>query len=241
MTSVITTSELLGKTVNVYGSIDEPLFLASDVAEWIDHTSVTMMLKSVDEEEKLTSIIFRAGQNREVNMLTENGLYEVLMLSRKPIAKQFKAGVKSILKSVRKNGGYIANQESLTPEQIVANALIVATNIIDNMKTELKAKDEQLQLQQPKVEYHDEVLSSKGCYNTTQIAKELGTNAQALNKMLNARKIIYKTRDQWVLYSKYENKGYTNTYTVTFGSNKSKQITQWTEEGRKFLHDLFKK
>ena len=63
-------------------------------------------------------------------MLTEDGLYEVLMQSRKPIAKEFKREVKKILKSVRKNGGYLAGQENDTPEMIVAKALVVAQNII---------------------------------------------------------------------------------------------------------------
>lgn len=102
--SVISKSTFLGKEVDVYGTPEEPLFLATDVAEWIEHSNVTEMLRSVDEDEKLTSVIFRAGQRRNCNLLTENGLYEVLMLSTKPIAKQFKKGVKDILKSIRKIG-----------------------------------------------------------------------------------------------------------------------------------------
>ena len=54
-----------------------------------------------------TGTIFRSGQNRQATFLTENGLYEVLMQSRKPIAKQFKKGVKDILRSVRKHGAYM--------------------------------------------------------------------------------------------------------------------------------------
>lgn len=59
----------------------------------------SFQMRSIDDDEKLTSTILRAGQRRECNFLTEDGLYEVLFQSRKPIAKQFKKGVKEILKS----------------------------------------------------------------------------------------------------------------------------------------------
>lgn len=71
------------------------------------------MLKGVDKEKKLTSTILRAGQNRQMNMLTEDGLYEVLMQSRKLIAKEFKKEVKNILKTIRKTGGYVNNAEKM--------------------------------------------------------------------------------------------------------------------------------
>lgn len=85
----------------VYGTPQEPLFNATDVAKWINHSDVSKMIQKVDDDEKLLRTLFGAGQNREVWFLTENGLYEVLMQSRKPIAKQFKKGVKTILKEVR--------------------------------------------------------------------------------------------------------------------------------------------
>ena len=100
------------KRIRVFGTPEDPLFLARDVAEWIEHSNVTEMLKCVDSDEKLTSAILRAGQMRQVNMLTEDGLYEVLMQSRKPKAKEFKKEVKKILKSIRKTGGYVVGQEN---------------------------------------------------------------------------------------------------------------------------------
>lgn len=76
------------------GDFENPLFLAKEVAEWIEHSNPTEMVRTIDDDEKLNSIILSAGQNREVTFLTEDGLYEVLMQSRKPIAKQFKKKVK---------------------------------------------------------------------------------------------------------------------------------------------------
>lgn len=102
---VLDKREILDQEVTTYGDLENPLFLAKDVAEWIgyDTSSVNKMISSVDEDEKLNGIIFRAGQNREMTFLTEDGLYEVLMLSRKPIAKQFKKKVKKLLKDLRLN------------------------------------------------------------------------------------------------------------------------------------------
>lgn len=90
--TIINEQEVLGKHFAVYGTVDEPLFVAKDVAEWIEYdvSSVNKMLDKIDEDEKLVGTLFRSGQNREVWFLTENGLYEVLMQSRKPLAKEFK-------------------------------------------------------------------------------------------------------------------------------------------------------
>ena len=97
--TIINEQEVLGKHFTVYGTADEPLFLAKDVAEWIEHSKPSIMIDTVDEDEKLRETIFTSGQNREVWFLTENGLYEVLMQSRKPLAKEFKKKVKEIKKS----------------------------------------------------------------------------------------------------------------------------------------------
>ena len=96
--------EVLGRDFKMYGDKDNPLFLAKDVASWIEHSKVSMMLQSIDEDEKVkvNNVYFenRTGGNGTW-FLTEDGLYEVLMQSRKPIAKQFKKEVKKILKELR--------------------------------------------------------------------------------------------------------------------------------------------
>lgn len=98
---VIDKREILGQEITTYGDLENPLFLAKDVANWIEHTNITHMINMVDADEKLTYTICNSGQNREMWFLTEDGLYEVLMQSRKPIAKQFKKKVKKLLKDLR--------------------------------------------------------------------------------------------------------------------------------------------
>ena len=96
--TVIQQQEILGKPLTVYGDFENPLFLAKEVAEWIEYdvSSVNKMLNNVDEDEKVRNIIPTLGGNQETWFLTEDGLYEVLMQSRKPIAKQFKKEVKDV-------------------------------------------------------------------------------------------------------------------------------------------------
>ena len=134
---IIDSREVLGKEFKMYGDFDNPLFLAKDVAEWIDYdlSSVNKMLKTVDEEEKLNGTILLSGQNREMWFLTEDGLYEVLMQSRKPIAKQFKKEVKVILKSVRKHGAYMTDE--------TLEKAITSPDFLIRLATELKNEQEQ--------------------------------------------------------------------------------------------------
>lgn len=83
---LISKSNLLGREINVYGSVDEPLFMAKDVAEWIEHSDVSTMMRNVDEDEKVSvTNPNNVWGGQSAWFLTENGLYEVLMQSRKPI------------------------------------------------------------------------------------------------------------------------------------------------------------
>lgn len=95
---------VLNTTFNMYGTVDNPLFLAVDVAEMIEYSpdKTHQMLELVDDDEKLTDTIYRSGQKREMWFLTENGLYELLMQSRKPLAKRFKLEIKKLLHQMRK-------------------------------------------------------------------------------------------------------------------------------------------
>lgn len=89
MLEIIKSATILGKELKIYGDLENPLFLAKDIAEWIGHSDVSKMCINLDDDiEKLIRTIFVAGQNREVIFLTEDGVYEVLFISRKPIAKE---------------------------------------------------------------------------------------------------------------------------------------------------------
>lgn len=134
---MIYNQKVLGKDFHIYGTAEEPLFLARDVAELIDYSktskgnfNVSAMLRNIDEDEKGINIVNTPGGNQEMLFLTEAGLYEVLFQSRKPIAKQFKKQVKAILKEIRLNGGYI--NDNATPQQL--EELQQKINMLTNYK-----------------------------------------------------------------------------------------------------------
>lgn len=116
---VVTTQRFGSKHFDVYGDIQNPLFVAVEVAEMIEIQNTTDLLKRVDDDEKLTYVISRAGQKREMNMLTEFGVYEVLSQSRKPLAKEFKKVVKHILKEIRLNGYYMDGELVEEPQTTI--------------------------------------------------------------------------------------------------------------------------
>ncbi|MGO0882420.1 phage antirepressor [Clostridioides difficile] len=173
--------ELLGKEFRIYGTLENPLFLARDVAEWIDYSktsegyyNTSKMLMSIDEEEKVTITNSNSGGNKL--FLTEDGLYEVLMQSRKLIAKQFKKEVKKIIKEIRKTGGYIHTTEDMSDDEIMARALQVAQKTIEKKSIEIEQKDKVIQLQQPKVLFADAVLGSENSILVGELAKILKQN-----------------------------------------------------------------
>lgn len=121
---------ILGNKFTIYGTPKEPLFLGADIAKMIDYSSdkVGQMLELVDDNEKLTDTVYREGQNREMWFVTENGLYELLMQSRKPLAKRFKAEVKKMLHEYRmgrlRYHGVIRNDKILN----ISDARIIFKN-----------------------------------------------------------------------------------------------------------------
>lgn len=109
---VINEQEVLGKNFRIYGDFENPLFLAKDVAEWIEHSNQSKMVSDadLDDTEKMTGRLGTLTNSYSALFLTEDGLYEVLMQSRKPIAKQFKKKVKEILKGLRTGKCYVVPQ-----------------------------------------------------------------------------------------------------------------------------------
>lgn len=240
--TIINEQEVLGKHFMVYGTADEPLFVAKDVAEWIEHSNPTEMLKSVDEDEKLTSTILRAGQIREVNFLTENGLYEVLMQSRKPLAKEFKKKVKEILKTIRKHGMYAIDNLLDNPDMAIAafQRLKEERQLRLQAQEEVAQKNQIIQELQPKASYYDLVLQNKSLVAISVIAKDYGMSARKLNDLLHELKVQFKQGNTWLLYQKHASKGYTQSKTHTIDAERSKMHTYWTQKGRLFIYDLLK-
>lgn len=130
-------------------------------------------------------------------------------------------------------------------DAIIANAISILQKRLEESKARQKALEEKVAEDKPKVEYHDQVLTSVSTLTTTQIAKELGMSAIALNRKLHELKVQYKQNGSWVPYAKYQGKGYTESETIKIegkdGTVATKMVFKWTEAGRKFIHELLNK
>ena len=166
-----------GKEVRTIQKDGEPWWVLKDVCEVLGLSSPHKVFERLDDDEKGRNQIPTLGGEQEMTVVNESGLYNVILRSDKPEAKPFRKWVTSeVLPSIRKNGGYIANQENLTPEQIVANALIVAQNIISQ-------KDKQIEQMKPKAEFFDAVADSRTAISMNEVSKVLGIKGYGRNNL----------------------------------------------------------
>lgn len=251
---IISKSTFLDKEIDVWGSVENPLFRANDVQSWLGLKNVSRAVANVDEEERLNLKLSRGGS---MWFLTEEGVYELLMQSRKPIAKQFKKGVKAILHEIRTKGGYIASSVNDTPEAIMARALKIADETLKRNELrvrELEAQTEQqaqtigiqqkeLTVAAPKVKYYDDTLASTDCLTTTQVADDLGISARALNQQLSNAGIQYFQSGSWHLKGKYREWQLASTRTYNYikgdGSTGTKVNLVWNQRGKRFILALY--
>ena len=259
---IINKSTFLDKEIDVWGSAEQPLFRAKDVSDWLNLKNTPEIIKRIDTEERHK---FNLGRNGgDTWFLTEDGLYELLMQSRKPIAKQFKKGVKKILHEIRTKGGYIASTDADTPEDIMARAVLVAQQTLARREQRIKEleeqgrrqelvieqKDEQIDLQckqikeaAPKADYYDKTLASTSCMTTTQVADDLHTTAHALNRKLQEIGIIYSQSGQWHLKMPYKGWNLASTRTFNYQSSNGEVVTKvtlvWNQRGKRFILALY--
>lgn len=150
-------------------------------------------------------------------------------------AKRFKRWITSeVLPSIRHNGGYIANQENMTPEQIVANALIVAQNIIQQ-------KDKQIADMKPKAEFFDAVADSKTAISMNEVAKVLaikGFGRNNLFEFLRNEKILDRYN---VPYQRYVDAGWFRVIEQKYMKNGEQQVTTKTLVYQKGVDGIRKK
>lgn len=117
-----------------------------------------------------------AMQTVEMSFIPESDLYRLVFSSKLPTAEKFTDWVtEEVLPSIRRNGGYIVGQESMTPEELMAAALIMAQKTIENQKTRLSALTVQNQIMQPKAEYFDELVDRNLLTNFRDTSKQLHT------------------------------------------------------------------
>lgn len=234
---------------------NEPWFVGKDVATALGYSDPSSIVsKNIDNEDKTTLLLEQGGSNykSKTTVINESGLYSLILSSKLESAKKFKHWVTSeVLPSIRRTGGYIQGQETLSEEELMARALEVARKTLERREQRLKDLEQTVSVQnqriaelQPKADYTDKILQSKSLMTITQIAKDYGMSGKRMNEILNQFRVQYKQNGQWLLYSKYQSKGYTSSETISFRTDDGRTITKldtkWTQKGRLFLYDLLK-
>lgn len=225
--------------------IDEkPYFVASDVAKALGYARPNDAINQHCRATVKHRIIDSLGREQETNIIPEGDVYRLIVKSKLPTAEKFESWVfDEVLPQIRQTGGYIPIN-GLSDKEIMAKALMIAEQTIAKKDTLLSIKEQQIAELKPKADYTDRILQSNSLVNANQIAKDYGMSAKTFNKKLYELGVQYNQGGQWLLYSKYQNKGYTSSDTFEFkhkdGTSDVKMRTKWTQKGRLFIYDLFK-
>jgi len=241
-----------GQEVRTVTVDNEPWFVANDVANVLGYANQRDALsKHVDDEDKITLTSQNATleniPNRGLSAINESGLYSLILSSKLPQAKDFKRWVTSeVLPTIRKHGMYAVDDLLDNPDMAIAafQRLKEERQLRLQAQEEVAQKNQIIQELQPKATYYDLILQTKDMLTTTQIAQDYGMSANKFNQILKQVGIQRKVNGQWILYTKYQGKGYiaSRTFDYVGKDNKvhSKITTVWTQLGRRFLYEKLK-
>lgn len=195
----------------------EPWFVGKDVATALGYTNPRDALsKRVDAEDKGVANCDTLGGEQQVAVINESGLYSLILSSKLPKAKEFKHWITAeVLPNIRKNGGYMAGQKEMTPEEVVANALVLANNILADRERRIKELDEKNKVlaeeneaAKPKVEYFNALVDKAMLTSFTNTAKELHVKPTVFISYLLDNKYIFRNQSGKLLpYEKGKNDG----------------------------------
>ena len=162
------------RTVEVNGT---PYFVGKDVAEILGYADPQKAMKMhIDDEDKLTRQIVVSGQNRNVTIINESGLYSLILCSKLPKAKQFKHWVTSeILPTIRKHGAYMT-ENTLEKALTSPDFLIQLATQLKEEQAQRKALEVQIEADKPKTIFADAVSVSKTSILVGELAKLLKQN-----------------------------------------------------------------
>ena len=210
---------------------EEPYFAGKDVAEILGYKDTSdAMKKHVDNEDKLTRRFADSGQNREMYVINESGLYSLILSSKLPSAKRFKKWVTSeVLPTIHTHGLYATDKVI----DSILNNPDFGIELLTRLKEERAARVE--------AERKNAILMHVNkTYTVTEIAKELGLkSATQLNRILAEKKIQYQVNGTWVMYSEYSDHGYEEIKQEVLDSGRVIYHRRITQMGREFILSLF--
>lgn len=240
---VIRDVEILGKKIKMYGSIEYPWFMASDVADWIDHSNTRSMVNPVDNDEKEVKNVYTLGGIQEKWFLTEDGLYEVCMQSRKPIAKEMKKEIKRYLKQIRLTGGFVeTGRESefidkYFPSFNEDTKLSMVKDLLDQNQ---KYKDQIDQLE-PQAQAYVDLMTAQGYLQFIDVAAMVEIGRNKLFEFLRRCKVLTKQSNYNVPYGKYTTNGMFKVITSKSENGHISSVTMVSPKGLNYIYTLMQK
>lgn len=214
------------KPVRIMNINGEPWFVLKDVCDVLGLSTPARVAERLDSDEvSQAHLIDSMGRSQEMTIISESGLYNVILRSDKPEAKPFRKWVTAVvLPSIRKNGGYIAGQEELSSQELMAKALLVAQKTLTDRDARIKELTAQNQIMQPKAEYFDELVARNLLTNFRETAKELGIKEKDFIGWLLDHRYVYRDQKNKLmpyaaknngLFAVKEGKGRHNDWTGT--------------------------
>ena len=187
----------------------EPWFVGKDVADVLGYQNGSRDInRHVDEEDKATVAFHDGSQNRNMVVINESGLYALVLGSKLPSAKRFKRWVTSeVIPSIRKNGGYINGQENMTPEELMASALLMAQKTLAERDARISALTVENQIMAPKAEYFDCLVDRNLLTGFRETAKALEVPPKKFVSFLLDKKYIYRDKKGKLLPYEHKNDG----------------------------------
>lgn len=233
-----------GQEVRTVTIDSEPYFVGKDVADILGYSNGSRDVnRHVEEEDRLKYRFGSSGQDREMTVINESGLYSLILSSKLPQAKEFKRWVTTeVLPTIRKHGMYAIDHLLDNPDIAIAafEKLKEERQLRLQAQEEVAQKNQIIQELQPKATYYDLILQSESLVAISVIAKDYGMSAKKLNSLLHELKVQFKQGSTWLLYQKHASKGYTQSKTHTIDAERSTMHTYWTQKGRLFIYDLLK-
>lgn len=235
MSNLITFENMKFGKLTVIEKDGEFFFIGKEVAEKLGYINPSKAVIVHVEEDDKSYVMMAHSQNGNVSksktaLINESGLYFLILSSKLPQAKEFKRWVtKDVLPSIRKNGGYIKNQENLSKEEILANAVLLANNLIAE-------KEKVIEDLEPKAKYFDELVDNNLLTNFRNTAKELHIPQKVFIQFLIDKGLIYRDKKNRLLPYAKNNKGYFEIKEWCRNDNDAVGIQTFvTPRGRHFL------
>ena len=213
MSNLITFENMEFGKLTVMEKDGEFFFIGKEVAEKLGYANTRdALVRHVDTDDKADVVFHDGRQRRSMVSINESGLYSLILSSKLPQAKEFKKWITTeVLPSIRKNGGYIKNQEKMSNEEILANAVLLANHLIAE-------KEKIIEDLEPKAKYFDELVNNNLLTNLRNTAKELHIPQKVFIQFLIDQNLIYRDKKNRLLPYAKNNKGYF-------------EVKEWCKEG----------